>query len=76
MAQYTKLLAHKKFSALFLGIIRRCDSMPNCSLGSENLIIISAFKSLVAKEMDLIKITLGQEFKAISLVPASWKAIK
>ena len=35
--------------------------MPNCSLGSENLIIISAFKSLVAKEMDLIKITLGQE---------------
>jgi len=50
--------------------------MSNCSLGSENLIIISAFKSLVAKEMDLIEITLGQEFKAISFVPTSWKAIK
>ena len=47
-------LAQKELCDLLNGICGRCDRVADCALMAENLEVISAFESFVAKEVNLI----------------------
>ena len=69
-------LRHEQLSTLFLGIIGGGDSVALGPLVSEDLKVIAALKGFVAKEMNLVEITLFQEAQAVRLVPAGGEDIE
>ena len=50
--------------------------MTDGSLVAENFKIVTAFKRLIPKEVNFIKIRFCKELETIGLVPSTWKDIK
>lgn len=48
-------LVHEEFSALFLRVVRRGNSMTNGAFVGEDFVIISTLECLVSKEVNLVE---------------------